>query len=221
MNKLRSSLVTLCGLFLLIAVIALVSPQASQGDSPKDVKVVNTTSDAVPTVAQGITNIAGNVGINPSGNTVKIDSSANTVKVDNSATPLLVHDVSSAPIREPVVYYGAQPLPEGQFDLVAPGFTVPPGKRWVIEYINLQVQPPGYVASIVLQAPFGPQLINYNLLETYGDPPTLGRVVSQQVKIYVGPGQTQLMFRRLIGPGGSAPETIFNFVFSGYLETIE
>ena len=221
MNKLKSSLVTLGVLFLLIGAIALVSPHASQGDSIRDVKVTNTTSDPVPTVVQGTTNIAGNVGINPSSNVVRIDSSANTVKLENSATPLLVHDVSAAPIREVVVYYGAQHLPEGQFDLVAPAFNVPPGKRWVIEYVNLQVQPPGYIASIVLQAPFGPALISYDLLESYSDPPFLGRNVSQPVKIYVSSGQTQLMFRRLIGPGGSAPETVFSFVFSGYLEAAE
>src|SRR6267142_3340421 len=220
MNKLNSSLVTLCGLFLLIGAIALVSPPASRGDSMRDVKVVNTTSEPVPTIAQGTTKVAGDVGINPSSNVIKLDSSANIVKVENSASPLLLHDVSVASVRQPVVHRGAKALPAGQFEISQPFVDVPPGKRWVIEYINLEVNAPGdYGASVFLDAPFGPDLIRYNLLTTHNDPP-LGILLSQQLKIYAGAGQTQLTFRRNPGTGG-VPETIFNFVFSGYLESIE
>lgn len=222
MNMLKTSLVTLGGVFFLIGAIALVSPQASQGDSMRDVKVVNTTSEPVPTVAQGTTNVAGNVGINPSSNVVKIDSSANIVKVENSASPLLVHVVGVSPVRQAVVHRGVQTLPTGQFEVTVPSFVVPEGKRWVIEYINFQVNAPeDFHATLTLMAPppfgSGLGLVRYHLLAGTKETP-VGINISQQVKIYVYPGQTQLKFQRGHADG---PETIFNFVFSGYLETIE
>jgi hypothetical protein len=218
MNKFKTSLIALGGLLLLIGAIALVSPNASQGDSLKDVNVVNTASNPVPTVAQGTTNIAGNVGINPSSNIIKIDSSANTVKVENSANPLLVNDVSVSPTRQASVYFGSQALPAGQSEITVPAFDVPAGNRWVIEYVNIEANAPGdFGASVFLHAPFGSSQIKYNLLTRPNEAP-FGIVVSQQVKIYVDPGQTQLRFRRTPPMG---QETIFDFVLSGHLEAIE
>ena len=218
MNNIKTSLIAFGGLLLLFGAIAFLSPNASQGDSLKDVRVVNTPSNPVPTVAQGTTNIAGNVGINPSSNIIKIDSSANTVKVENSATPLLVHDVGEAPVRQPAVYFGSQALSAGQSEITVPAFDVPAGKRWVIEYINLEANAPGeFGASVFLHAPFGPSQIKYNLLTRPNEAP-FGIVVSQQVKIYVDAGQTQLRFRRTPPMG---QETIFDFVLSGYLEAAE
>lgn len=215
MNRIKNSLIAFGGLSILIAAITLVSPKSTistPAPGAVPVKVINTPSNPVPTIAQGTTTVVGNVSV--TGN-VGINPSANTVKVENSATPLLVQNVGAAPLRQPVVYFGSQALPAGQFEITAPAFTVPSGKRWVIEYINLEANAPGdYGASVFLQAPFGSSQISYNLLTTHNDAP-LGILVSQEVKIYVDAGQTQLRFRRN-PPAG--PETIFNFVISGYLE---
>jgi hypothetical protein len=218
MNKFKIFLIAFGGILFLIGAIALISPNTSQGASVDDVRVVNTASNPIPTAAQGTTSITGNVGINPPNNIIRIDSSANTVKVENSATPLMVRDISPTPAKQAVVYFGSQALPAGQSEITVPAFDVPAGKRWVIEYVNMEANAPGeFGASVFLHAPFGPSQIKYNLLTRPNEAP-FGIVVSQQVKIYVDAGQTQLRFRRTPPMG---QETIFDFVLSGYLEGIE
>ena len=137
MYKIRNSLVALTGLVVLIGVISFAVPRTGVSQNPKppqDVRLVASTVN-VPVTAGTPLPVAGNINVV---NTpmVGIDPLTNAVRVENAAGPLLVHDVSVAQVREPVVHRGANTIPEGQFDLTVPFVDVPPGKRWVIEYVE-------------------------------------------------------------------------------------
>jgi len=109
MNKLKSCSLVFAGFLILVCVFALTNPNTSSGDSLKDVRVINTAAEPVPTTIQGSVGVAGivqaqqsgawNVCINgtptfridPANNTIKIDPANNTVKLVGGGTKLALN----------------------------------------------------------------------------------------------------------------------------------
>src|SRR4030095_583457 len=68
MRKFRNTLMAFGGLAALAILVATVIPETSQGqgarnDKDRDVFVVNTTTNPVPVVSQGVTSVEGNVNV--------------------------------------------------------------------------------------------------------------------------------------------------------------
>ena len=153
-----------------------------------DVRVINTTAEPVPTVAQGTTNIAGSVTLNgtpnvnlTSGATVGIASSANTVKIDSS-NPVLIRDIDN-PARQPF----SDTLVFGENSSAV--LTVPDGKRLVIEYITAECfVDPGRTIVIFANAHLGSFTTSHIIPMTSHGPDNFGAsenlTVSQPVKFY-------------------------------------
>ena len=109
------------------------------------VLVTNTTGQPVPTVAQGTTEVSGSVGISGTP-TVNLASGSQVAITNTLTSPVLTRDVDG-PATEPFNYFGNM----GQFssgyafaNAGAPAaFTVPSGKRLVIEFVSAFAQIPG------------------------------------------------------------------------------
>src|SRR6185369_5192312 len=93
MKKFSKVLLSTLAFAILTAVFGTIHPKpaGAQGQSGPTVKVVNTTSEPVPTAAQGTTAVSGSVNAVQSGTwnvgiagtpTVKLDATANAVRVD-------------------------------------------------------------------------------------------------------------------------------------------
>jgi len=141
--KFKNSLIVLLGL----VAFTLFAPGAAY--SQDKVLVTNTTSEPVPTVAQGTTKVAG------------------TILVGNTATaPALVRDVNAASAThlgrkasEMISLTGlfnangeiffTRTLPDG----TATSFTIPPGKVLIITDVNWQIEAgnPGTVVRLLLR----------------------------------------------------------------------
>ena len=141
--KFKNSLIVLLGLVAL----ALFAPATAY--SQDKVLVTNTTSEPVPTVAQGTTKVAGTILV---GNT--------------AASPALVRDVNAASAThlgrkasDMVSLSGnfnatgeiffMRTLPDG----TSTSFTIPPGKVLIITDVNWQIEAgnPGTVARLLLR----------------------------------------------------------------------
>ena len=86
MYKLKSFTVTFISLLLFSASILLMSPQPAYGQGgTQNVRVVNTSSQPVPTTMQGTTTVTGNVNITNTP-TVGLTPSANSVQAQQSGT---------------------------------------------------------------------------------------------------------------------------------------
>ena len=141
--KFKNSLITLVGL----AAFALFA--SAPAYSQEKVLVTNTTSEPVPTVAQGTTKVAGTVLI---GNT--------------AAAPALVRDVNAASATHlgrkasEMVSLSGNFTPTGEIffmrtlpDGTSTPFTVPAGKVLIITDVNWQIEAgnPGTVARLLLR----------------------------------------------------------------------
>ena len=110
----------------------------------KNVKIVNTAGEPVPGIVQPAAGTIWNVGVVgtpnvavsnfPTTTTVGIDGSANTVKIDTT-NPLPVRDVDN-PGRNPIA---ASCTINNNLGFPCFVTTVPPGKRLVIEMVQLQL----------------------------------------------------------------------------------
>jgi hypothetical protein len=141
--KFKNSLITLVGL----AAFALFA--SAPAYSQEKVLVTNTTSEPVPTVAQGTTKVAG------------------TVLIGNTATaPALVRDVNAASATHlgrkasEMVSLSGNFTPTGEIffmrtlpDGTSTPFTVPAGKVLIITDVNWQIEAgnPGTVARLLLR----------------------------------------------------------------------
>lgn len=130
-------------LFIAALVFSSINTGHSAPMSDRDVRVINTTTEPVPTVAQGTTAIAGNVSITnmPTVRAQQFGSwnvditNTPTVQVGNTATnPIQVRDVDN-PARQPFQKAFTVTLPAGTA-FGTESFQVPAGKRLVIEYVS-------------------------------------------------------------------------------------
>jgi hypothetical protein len=221
---------------LIVAILVIIPPATHVGAVEKatDVRVVNLSSEPVPTTAQGTTNIAGNVNVANTPNVnvantpnvnlaagaqVGINPSANTVRLTNTLTsPLPVRDVD----------FGRQPFQDSASDTQQPGTnastitiaTVPAGKRLVIEFLSALAQMPAGQSLVGCQIntiapPFGgvthELLINEQPAFVNGD--ALWRA-SQHLRLYADPGSS---VRMLVTRDSSAGQALFLATVSGYL----
>jgi len=210
-----------------ILVFGLQTLSRGQSSKDKDVRVVNTAAEAVPTAIQGVptVNVATLPAVTISGTpTVGISPAANGVTIGNSAdAPALVRDVDHQP-REPFKFKFENFLTDGQNFAPAESYTVPDGKRLVIEYVSLEGYLPqnqrmlfGMTVSVNNQGTI--HFISLNHQGTFLDGATQVEefVASQLVGIHVDGGfVVQPFTRRSATAGGGHYEgTIF-----GYLQDV-
>lgn len=119
METLRRSLVAASTLAVLVAAFALVQPRTMQGDSLKDVKIVNTAAEAIPTKVQGTVLVAGAV----SGTVQAEQSGPWTVGINGS--PLVGIDPARNIVRLAADSGGTKLLLNQDFNNVAGSFFVP------------------------------------------------------------------------------------------------
>ena len=100
MDKLKSFSLIFAGFLILVCAFAMSKPGTTSGDSLKDVRVVNTTAEPVPTTVQGSIGVDGTVQAAQSGPwnvgivgtpTVKIDPANNSVKIVGGGTRLALN----------------------------------------------------------------------------------------------------------------------------------
>lgn len=166
----------------LAIVLLLSSPLTVQALPPtdKDVRVINTTAEAVPTVAQGTTTIAGNVSVT---NTPTVNLAPGTSVACTTAAP------------EPYQKYVGATNTGTNVHTFSLG-TVPAGKRLVIEFVSAHGQvPPGtHVELFHLNTVAGSGgAATHDLLVHAQPAAVIGDAIfraSQQVRIYADPGTT-------------------------------
>ncbi|HKQ09051.1 MAG TPA: hypothetical protein VJ464_28270 [Blastocatellia bacterium] len=205
--------------FTLVIVAALlvgVTPTHSAPPSDKDVRVINTTAEPVPTVAQGTTTIAGTVQAKQSGAWSVGISGVPSVKVDSDpANPIYVTNVEGAK---------PQPFQQEVEVTVDPGLgaqsgaiNVPLGKLLVIEQVSASAFPPaGQKILFSLLTHVAPDnTLRKHLLHTSGD--TFGGgsyfEASQTVRVYADTPSALVHVDRDVTTGS----VLARFVVSGYL----
>ena len=180
----------------LMVVALLLAAPASHAASDKDVRVINTAAEAIPTVAQGTTTIAGTVNLAP-GTTVNVAGAAQQpfAATVGSVQPNLTN-VSTATLA-----------------------TVPAGKRLVIEFVTMTGQvPPGQFAEIMeITTNAGSGGISHPLVIHAQPPAVIGDSVfrsNQDLRLYAtGGSNVTVLFRRT----SSAGQATFFATISGYL----
>jgi hypothetical protein len=219
MSRLKGYLLTASGFTALVAGLMLTSPPAGEVVAQKidDVRVVNLSSQPVPTAAQGTTAISGAVSISNiptvnlgTGNTVQLAYTPNN--------PLPVRDAD--PARQPFQNWASDTQADGTNGSTITIATVPAGKRLVIEFLSAVAQMPAGQHLVVCQIntiapPFGglthELLINQQPAFVNGD--ALFRA-SQQVRLYADPGS---QVRALMTRDSSQGQALFLATLSGYL----
>jgi hypothetical protein len=214
MKKLKHYTAASLGLILFVSVIALSVPQSGHSaltPPDKDVRVINTATEAVPVTIQGTPSVQAqqsgpwNVGVSGS------------VQVGNSeAAPIYVRDVDR-PTARPFLKEITLTLPAANNgENVSLGILV--GELVVIEQVSALGTLPAdqfvETMSIATRVPpdnvYHSHLLQFNKLEL--NPGTnMYTVPSQQVRIYAGPGS----FARMSRVGNGTIATV-RFVISGY-----
>ncbi|MDQ3749632.1 MAG: hypothetical protein M3367_11590 [Acidobacteriota bacterium] len=224
MKKLKHYLTASIGLILFVSVIALSLPQNGHSNiaADKDVRVINTSDEPVPVVAQGTTNVAVQ-------NTPTVNARQNgawnvgitgtpTVQLDDSATnPVFVRDVDR-PTAQPFQYQARVTLPDGQSagDAQIP---VPEGKMLVIEFISVSGSaPPDHQIYLSLLSVVGtpspdnlylPHFIEYTK-QNYGS--FNNYTANQQTRIYADAPSVTFRLQHLPATGA----VTFRVTVSGY-----
>jgi hypothetical protein len=100
METLKQRLLAIGSVFVIVSAFAFTPPIIVQGETPKDMRVVNTAAEPVPTTIQGTANIQGTIQAAQAGfwnvgilgmPTVRIDPNQ-TLKVGGGGTQLLLND---------------------------------------------------------------------------------------------------------------------------------
>ena len=173
---------------VLMLVLATLSPTHSV-PARQDVRVVNTTEEPVPTVAQGSTTVTGNVGASQVGTWLLGASQVGTWVVDVARN-------AENPARQPFHARGIFSLGEGEPDQ---GVTddIPPGKRFVFEHVSAFLGvPDGQKVIFSVAGRVDSNLLRHSLVaEEQGVfPQVLGLgakavfVASQPLRFYADPG---------------------------------
>ncbi len=197
MYRLKNSLFALVGVLVLVGVVAAVMPLAGRGQGigsgppPQDVIVVNSSSQPVP--------VTGSVTV-----------------ANLGSSRLLVRDVDN-PARQP--FETNQSCSAGGALGCQLSFTVPAGKRLVIEYASMHASiPVGEVAELSIVTSVAGTFVEHVLPLT---PPSVpfaagGLVarVGQVVRLYADPGTVVFVN---VGRSGVGSPTNFSVSISGHL----
>ena len=172
MDKLKNALIALVGLAVLgggIIAITTASGQGQGGPLGKDVNVVNT-----PTVLaqQGGT---WDVGITGTANVRDLDE----------------------PSRQPYQRTGALDFAAGQV-ITTTQFTVPSNKRLVIEYVSAQIIVSEAIFRFSVKTSAGDSQATHFFVPMALPNATGLHIVSQQTRLYAGPGTTVIIEARRI-----------------------
>jgi hypothetical protein len=225
MNNVKGYILTAIGVVIVCCGFVLSVPNTGHSAPPtdKDVRVINTPTEAVPTRAQGTTNVAGAVSIT---NTPTVNAQQSgawnvgltgspTVQVGNdAANPVLVRDVDR-PTAQPFEQQVEVTIPDGNGGENA-GFLVPLGKLLVIEQVSARGNAPsGQRLNFSILSRVLPDLtLRFHHLTRVQDEdsPTTFLVQSQQVRIYVDGS-----FAVRIDRNGSTGTATAVFVVTGHL----
>jgi len=209
MFRIKNSIVALS--FFVALLVSTSTTSYAQSASSKDVNVVNTPS----------VNVANTPNVNVT-NTPNVNiANAPDVKVTN--TP----DVRSAdnPARQPVEAKTACTLTDDTGACSGSIYTVPAGKRLVIEFVtmNAQTRNAGEVAQLMIEISGGGSTYFLPLtapsIDFFGEQ-IISAPLAQQVRIYVEAGRSIVMKGRTNGTGG-AQTARFNFTLSGHLVDVQ
>jgi len=138
MTGIKSYFLATVGVGVLGGSFVLSSAYTSNAAPPgtQDVRVVNTTTNPVPTLAQGTTNIAGTVQAAQSGSWNVGISGTPTFQVGNTASdPVFVSDVNE-PAMHPFQTSASGALNAGSAETTV-GIPVPSGKRLAIKFVSV------------------------------------------------------------------------------------
>lgn len=226
MTKLRGYVYSVAGCLLLIGafLFSISTTGHSAPPADKDVRVINTPTEAVPTIAQGTTNIAGGVSITNTPTVNAQQSGAWNVGLTGSPTVQVGNPLSNPVLIRDVDRATAQPF-EQQVDVTIPDgnggengfFSVPFGKLLVIEQVSARGNTPsGQKLSFSILSHVLPDLtqrFHYLSRVQDEDSPTTFLVQSQQVRIYAD-ASVSVRIDRGTANQGTATAT---FVVTGHL----
>ena len=228
------------GLVILVGAFALSIPSTGRSAPPSptaNVNVVNTADKPIPTLAQGTTAIAGNVGINgmPTVNLAAGTSVGITSATDN---PVFVRSVDDA-VRELFQEQVAINLADGEIGNTA-FLNVPVGKRLVIEHVSAgAIIPAGQKLQISLstivnnthQVGQSVQVTHFLVPEKLGvgDPSSTGGGggsieifhVSQPMRIYADADPANVSIVFAAGRGVSTGSGSVSITISGYYVDVQ
>ena len=208
MSQLGKRVFPVFGVSVLAVALLLAIPLTSNAvPSDKDVRVINTTAEPVPTAAQGTTTISGNVAVT---NTPTVNLGGGSISINN-------FNDGQQPFQA-----AANGTQNGTNVSTISVANVPAGKRLVIEFISVSAQvPPGQhleLAQVLTNhgsgGVFHDLLIHEQPDAVIGD--ALFRAV-HDLRLYANGGtQIQLLVRRSSGVGLAT----FGVSISGYLVDI-
>ena len=128
MDRRTMSAIALCA----VGVIFVAAQSASGAPPNKDVRVVNTTEDPVPTVAQGVTTVAGTIEATQSGPwSVAVEGTPPVHVANEEPIPVSVQGTGA----EPFQMSANEPIPGGASQITK-FIDIPEGKILVVEYIS-------------------------------------------------------------------------------------
>ena len=205
MSQLRKRVLPVFAVSVLAVALLLAIPLTSNAvPSDKDVRVINSTAEPVPTAAQGTTTISGNVAVT---NTPTVNIGGGSISVNNFNDG-----------RQP--FQAAANGTQNGTNVSTLGVAnVPAGKRLVIEFISVSAQvPPGQhleLAQVLTNQGSGG--IFHDLLIHEQPDAVIGDALFRAVhdlRLYANGGtQVQLVVRRSSGLGLAT----FGVSISGYL----
>lgn len=225
MNKLKHYLTASVGLILFVSVVALSLPQNGHSSvaDDKDVRVINTSAEPVPVVAQGTTNVAvtnmPTVNAKQSGAWNVGIAGTPTVQLDDSATnPVFVRDVDR-PTAQPFQYEVEVTLEEG-FGGQNAVIPVPVGKLLVIENVSAwgtapadqRIQQFAILTHVAPDNVYRPHYLQFTKQDNGYGTANEYTVSSQQLRLYADTPNAYARVTRVPADG----TVTFRFVVSGY-----
>jgi len=216
MSTPKNYLLPASGFAILGIALFLASPPVSHAvPTDKDVRVINSTLEPVPTAAQGTTTISGNVSVTNTP-TVNFAPGASVTVANTAANAIPVVNINDA----------GQPF-QASAGMVQSGTnvstltvaTVPAGKRLVIEWVSMTAQvPPGQHAEIMeITTSSGSGGASHAFVIHQQPNAVVGDAlfrVNQSLRLYANAGtQVSALFRRNTGAGTAN----FHLSISGYL----
>lgn len=214
-NEVITKRIAVAGLvcFLVYAAVILSPTRAPAPQSPPSapVTVVNTTANPVPVIQQGPVTLNGTPNVN-------IANTPNVNVANTAASPVLVRSVDSGS-AEPVEASVAFPSGRGTSVIAGSLYTVPAGKRLVVEHVSAVCSVRTgtrleYASIGTLPAGNGGPALY--LIPVLTGPSSLGGdsfVISQAVKFYVSAGE-QLY---VAAYETTVTDGVGTFSFTGYL----
>ena len=166
MRKLKAPILAAAGIATLVVGLTLGTPQPAFAPPPAAVVVVNTPSNPVPTAAQGttpveVTNTASVTVANSAANPIPVVAQGTSAVEITNTTPLAVRDADN-PARQPFQGEASVAFPAGG-DTINVFFTVPAGKRLVVEHVTatIAVSPGQHALMNVMTTANGNQAVHF------------------------------------------------------------